>query len=196
MTLQTRAEKIVITQLLIGHTKATKSYILSRWLPTICHNWVHILTIGYMVLGCVVLQETDSCKTIFETILGYFCLISTINYSFESVHKWCNFELEIAPHLNLPLCWSPTLNMKYCHRLKVSMTNSCQIHALDISRFIITDIFPIPIPSHGKIFDIPTRSFCTSNRSSTLLNRTIDKCSKMGVLWATVNWSNSGAIWH
>ena len=34
----TRAEEVVITQLRIGHTKATKSHILSRGPPTICYH--------------------------------------------------------------------------------------------------------------------------------------------------------------
>ena len=34
----TRTEEVVITQLRIGHTKATKSHILSRGPPTTCHH--------------------------------------------------------------------------------------------------------------------------------------------------------------
>ena len=35
----TRAEEVVITRLRFGHTKATKSHILSRGPPTGCHHW-------------------------------------------------------------------------------------------------------------------------------------------------------------
>ena len=45
----TRAEKIVITRLRIGHTKATKAHILSRGPPTTGHHCGQTLTIDYML---------------------------------------------------------------------------------------------------------------------------------------------------
>ena len=53
----TRAEEVVITRLRIGHTKATKSHILSRGSPTTCHHCGQTLTIDHMLLECTVLQE-------------------------------------------------------------------------------------------------------------------------------------------
>ena len=71
----TRAEEVVITRLRIGHTKATKSHILSRGPPTTCHHCGQTLTIEHMLLECAVLQEcrdeyytVDSLNGLFETI--------------------------------------------------------------------------------------------------------------------------------
>ena len=51
-----RAEEVVITRLRIGHTKATKSYILSRGPPTGCHHCGQTLTIDHMLLECALLS--------------------------------------------------------------------------------------------------------------------------------------------
>ena len=48
----TRAEEAVITRLRIGHTKATKSHILSRWPPTACHHCGQTLSIDHMRQEC------------------------------------------------------------------------------------------------------------------------------------------------
>ena len=71
----TRAEEVVITRLRIGHTKTTKSHILSRGPPTGCHNCGQTLTIDHMLLECALLQEcrdeyytVDSLNALFETI--------------------------------------------------------------------------------------------------------------------------------
>ena len=54
----TRAEEVVITRLQIGHTKAaTKSHILSQGPPTASHHCGQTLSIGHMLLECVVVQE-------------------------------------------------------------------------------------------------------------------------------------------
>ena len=70
----TRVE-VVITRLRIGHTKATKSHILSRGPPTTCHHCGQTLTIDHKLLECAVLQESrdeyytvDTLNTLFETI--------------------------------------------------------------------------------------------------------------------------------
>ena len=55
----TRAEEVVITRLRIGHTKATKSHILSRGPPTTCHHCGQTLTIDHMLLECAALQENS-----------------------------------------------------------------------------------------------------------------------------------------
>ena len=52
-----RTEEVVITRLRIGHTKATKSYSLSRGLPTGCHHCGQTLTIDHMLLECALLQS-------------------------------------------------------------------------------------------------------------------------------------------
>ena len=54
----TRAEEVVITRLRIGHTKATKSHILSRGPPTGCHHCGQTLTIDHMLLESALLQES------------------------------------------------------------------------------------------------------------------------------------------
>ena len=54
----TTAEALVITRFRIGHTKATKAHISSRGLPTACHHCGQTLTIGHMLLGCAMLQES------------------------------------------------------------------------------------------------------------------------------------------
>ena len=71
----TRAEEVVITRRRIGHTKATKSHILSRGPPAACHQCGQTLGFDHMLLECAVLQEfrdeyytADSLNTLFETI--------------------------------------------------------------------------------------------------------------------------------
>ena len=84
----TRAEEVVITRLRIGHTKATKSHILSRGPPTGCHHCGQTLTIDHMLLECALLQEcrdeyytADSLNALFEAVVeflreaGFFYLI-------------------------------------------------------------------------------------------------------------------------
>ena len=61
----TRAEEVVITRLRIGHTKATKSHILSRGPPTGCHHCGQTLTIDLMLLECALLQE---CRDEYYTV--------------------------------------------------------------------------------------------------------------------------------
>ena len=70
----TRAGDVVITRLRIGHTKATKSHILSRGPPTGGHHCGQTLTIDHMLLECVLLQDcrdeyyqVDSLNALFET---------------------------------------------------------------------------------------------------------------------------------
>ena len=54
----TRDEELVITWLRIGHTKATKSHILSRGPPTACQHCGQTLTIEHILLECTVLQQS------------------------------------------------------------------------------------------------------------------------------------------
>ena len=101
--LLTRAEEVVITRLRIGHTKATKSHILSGGPPTTCHHCGQTLTIDHMLLQCALLQESrdkcytsDSLNTLFETTpetciveflqeAGFFYLIWTVRCSIQSL---------------------------------------------------------------------------------------------------------------
>ena len=53
----TRAEEVVITRLWIGHTKATKSHILSLGPPTACHHCGQTLSIDHMLLEYAVVRE-------------------------------------------------------------------------------------------------------------------------------------------
>ena len=80
----TRAEEVVMIRLRIGHTKATKSHILSRGPPTTCHHCAQTLTIDHMLLECAALQEirdeyytADSWKTLFEKI-PETCLVESL----------------------------------------------------------------------------------------------------------------------
>ena len=65
----------VITRLRVGHTKATKSHILSRVAPTACHYCGQTLSIDHMLQECAVVQEcrgenytVDSLNTLFDAI--------------------------------------------------------------------------------------------------------------------------------
>ena len=112
----TRAEEVVITRLRIGHTKATKSHILSRGPPTTCQHCGQTLTIEHMLLGCTMLQRdenktVDSLGTLFEAIpeaciveflreAGFFYLIwmaiypeqPLIQISLQATRFWTRFN--------------------------------------------------------------------------------------------------------
>ena len=114
----TRAEEVIITRLRIGHTKATKSQILSRGLPTACQHCGQTLTIEHMLLECTVLQQTrdeyytaESLRTLFETIpeaciveflreAGFFYLIWKAIYSVQHIiritHQLKKFGLDFT----------------------------------------------------------------------------------------------------
>ena len=99
----TTAEEVVITRLWIGHTKATKSHILSRGPPTTCHHCGQTLTIDHMLLECAMMQAShdeyytaDSLNILFETTpenciveflreAGFFYLIWTVRHSIQSL---------------------------------------------------------------------------------------------------------------
>ena len=101
----TRAEEVVITRLRVGHTKATKSHILSRGPPTGCHHCGQTLTIDHMLLECALVQEcrdeyyTDSLNAHFEKIpetcivefmreAGFFYLIWSNSLTSTSPQTW------------------------------------------------------------------------------------------------------------
>ena len=106
----TRAEEVVITRLRIGHTKSTKSHILSRGHPTTCHHRGQTLTNDHILLWCAVLQEcrdkyytADSMSYLFEIIpetcivkflreAGYCYLIWMVRHSIQSL-TWTNPKL-------------------------------------------------------------------------------------------------------
>ena len=94
----TRTEEVVITRLRIGHTKATKSHILSRGPPTTCHHCGQMLqTIDHMLLECAALQDirdeyytADSLETLCEKIPETCIVDSSIWYELSKVIncKW------------------------------------------------------------------------------------------------------------
>ena len=93
----TRAEKVVIARLRIGHTKATKSHILSRGPPTGCHHCDH------MLLECALLQEcrdeyytVDSLNALFETILET-CIVELLREAGFFYLIWCNSLTSTSP---------------------------------------------------------------------------------------------------
>ena len=121
----TRAEKVVITRLRIGHTKATKSHILSRGPPTACQLCGQTLTIEHILLECTVLQQirdeyytADSLGTLFETIpetciveflreAGFLNLIwkaiYPVQYFIRITHQLTKFGIYINHHILTPL---------------------------------------------------------------------------------------------
>ena len=110
----TRAEEVVITRLRIGHTKATKSHILSRGPPTACQHCGRTLTIEHMLVECTVLQQirdeyytAESLRAHFEIIpeaciveflreAGFFYLIWQAIYSIQHIiritHQLTKFD--------------------------------------------------------------------------------------------------------
>ena len=96
----TRAEEVVITQLRNGHTKATKSHILSRGLPTGCHHCCETLT---MLLECALLQEcrdeyytVDSLNALFKTI-PETCMVEFLREAGFFYLIWCNLLTSTSP---------------------------------------------------------------------------------------------------
>ena len=99
----TRAEEVVITRLRIGHTKATKSHILSRGPPTGCHHCGQTLTIDHMLLECALLQEcrdeyytVDSLNALFETI-PETCIVEFLREAGFFYLIWCNSLISTSP---------------------------------------------------------------------------------------------------
>ena len=109
----TRAEEVVITRLRIGHTKATKSHILSRGPPTPWQHCGQTLNIEHILLECAGLQQSrdkyytvTSLRTLFETIpeaciieAGFYYLWPYIQYnsSFKSVANWRHSKGKLIP---------------------------------------------------------------------------------------------------
>ena len=99
----TRAEEVVITRLRIGHTKATKSHILSRGPPTGFHHCCQTLTIDHMLLGCALLQEcrdeyytVDSLNALFEAI-PETCIVEFLREVGFVYLIWCNLLNSTSP---------------------------------------------------------------------------------------------------
>ena len=114
----TRAEEVVITRLRIGHTKVTKSHILSWGPPTACQHCGTTLTIEQMLLECTVLQQirdeyytTESLRTLFETIpeaciveflreAGLFYLIWKAIYSMQQIIEITDQLTKFGSYIN------------------------------------------------------------------------------------------------
>ena len=99
----TRAEQVVITRLRIGHTKATKSHILSRGPLTGCHHCGQTVTIYHMLLECALLQEcrdeyytVDSLNALFETI-PETCIVELLREAGFFYLIWCNLLTSTSP---------------------------------------------------------------------------------------------------
>ena len=99
----TRAEEVVITRIRIGHTKATKSHILSRGPPTGCHHCGQTLTIDHMLLKCTLLQEcrdeyytVDSLNALFQTI-PETCIVEFLREAGFFYLMWCNLSTLTCP---------------------------------------------------------------------------------------------------
>ena len=125
----TRAEEVVITRLRIGHTKATKSHILSRGQPTVCQHCGQTLTIQHILLEWTMLQQSrneyytvDSLRTLFETIpeaciikfLRSWILLCDMKGQMSNTtlcqisHQLTIFSSWINPHY-----WTPPLEFVY-----------------------------------------------------------------------------------
>ena len=111
----TSAEEVVITRLRIGHTKATKSHVLSRWPPTVCYHCGQTLSIDPMLLECAVLQEccgeyytVDSLTTHFET-LPETCIVEFPREAGFFYLIWCNLLTSTSPQTWT--IWSDMSNM-------------------------------------------------------------------------------------
>ena len=111
----TRAEEVVITRLRIGHTKATKSHILSRGPPTGCHHCGQTLTIDHMLLECALLQEcrdeyytVDSLNALFETI-PETCIVEFLREAGFFYLIWCNLLTSTSPQ-TCTIIWSDLSN--------------------------------------------------------------------------------------
>ena len=78
----TRAEEVVVTRLRIGHTKATKSHILSWGPPAGCHHCGQTLTIDHMLMECALLEE---CR-------GEYYTVDSLNALFETIPETCIVE--------------------------------------------------------------------------------------------------------
>ena len=99
----TRAEEVVITRLRIGHTKATKSHILSRGPSTGCHHCGQTLTIDHMLLECALLQEcrdeyytADSLNALFEAV-PETCIVEFLREAGFFYLIWCNLLTSTSP---------------------------------------------------------------------------------------------------
>ena len=117
--LLTRAEEVVITRLRIGHTKATKSHILSRGPPTVCYHCGQTLTIDHMLLECAVqegaVQEcrdeyytVDSLNSLFQTI-PQTCIVEFLREAGFFYLIWCNLLTSTSPQY-----WTIRSDLSYC----------------------------------------------------------------------------------
>ena len=95
----TRAEEVVITRLRIGHTKATKSHILSRRPPTGCHHCGQTLTIDHVLQECALLQE---CRDEYYTVDSLNAFFETISETWKEEFFyliWCNWLTSTSPQM-------------------------------------------------------------------------------------------------
>ena len=129
----TRTEEVVITRLRMGHTKVTKSHILSRGPPTACQHCGQTLTIEHLLLECTVLQQirddyytAESLRTLFETIpdactveflreAGFFYLIWKAIFSIQHIIKIIDQLTKFGSYIN---CYTLTTPLHSVIRLQ------------------------------------------------------------------------------
>ena len=90
----TRAAEVVITRLRIGHTKATKSHILSWGPPTGFHHCGQTLTIDHMLLDEY--YTVNSLNALFETI-PETCIVEFLREAGFFYLIWCNLLTSTSP---------------------------------------------------------------------------------------------------
>ena len=114
----TGAEEVVITWLLIGHTKAMKSHILSRWPMTTCQHcglsWLLKTCLSVQCYSKVVMNTTqlvfemtpEACIVEFLREAGFFYLIWMTKYPVQHLiwisHQMTKFWTKINPRLTIP----------------------------------------------------------------------------------------------
>ena len=140
----TRAEEVIITRLRIGHTKATKSHILSRGPPTACQHCGQTLTIEHMLLECTVLQQirdeyytAKSLRTLFETIpeaciveflgkAGFFYLIWQAIYSIQHIIRITHQLTKFGSYINHQTLTTPLHSVNYLHSINSWENPTCE----------------------------------------------------------------------
>ena len=140
----TRAKEVAITRLRIGHTKATKSHILSRGPPTACQHCGQTLTIEHMLLECTVLQQirdeyytAESSRTLFETIpeacivefrreAGFFYLIWQAIHSIQHIIRITHQLTKFGSYINHNTLTTPLHSVICLHSINSWENPTCE----------------------------------------------------------------------
>ena len=153
----TRAEEVVITRLRIGHTKATKSHILSRGPPTACHHFGQTLTIEHMLLECAVLQEcrdeyytVDSLNAVFETI-PETCIVEFLCEAGFFYLIWCNLLTSTSPETWT--IWSDLSNLSKRTKATLRHIYSCRTANMSWRTFVVVKQIQSNQPETGMFWN-------------------------------------------